>query len=46
MSSQVPRISRGAGLSYAAASFGGNGIFPLSHAAFDRVTDFDSRTDC
>jgi decaprenylphospho-beta-D-ribofuranose 2-oxidase len=39
--SQVPRISRGAGLSYAAASFGGNGI-SVSHAAFDRVTDFDS----
>lgn len=39
--SQALCISRGAGLSYAAASFGGQGI-SVSHAAFDRVIDYDS----
>ncbi|MEX3014524.1 FAD-dependent oxidoreductase [Gymnodinialimonas hymeniacidonis] len=39
----TPRIARGAGLSYCAASFlsGGNTI---SHGAFNRVLDFDSET--
>lgn len=36
-----PRISRGAGLSYAAASFL-NGGLSVSHRSFDRITDFDS----
>ena len=38
---QIPRISRGAGLSYAAASFVKRGLI-VSHASFDRVTGFDS----
>ncbi len=38
---QMPRISRGAGLSYAAASFVEGGL-SVSHASFDRVTGFDS----
>ena len=37
---QVPRISRGAGLSYAAASFLEGGVSVL-HASFDRITGFD-----
>ncbi|HEY9216141.1 MAG TPA: FAD-binding oxidoreductase [Ancylobacter sp.] len=39
--SETPRISRGAGLSYAAASFLDGGL-SVSHRAFDRITDFDS----
>lgn len=39
--SEAPRISRGAGLSYAAASFLEDGL-SVSHGSFDRVTDFDS----
>ena len=38
---QMPRISRGAGLSYAAGSFLQSGL-SVSHASFDRVTGFDS----
>lgn len=38
---QSPLISRGAGLSYAAASFLEDGL-SVSHASFDRVTGFDS----
>lgn len=38
---QMPRISRGAGLSYAAASFLDGGL-TVSHASFDRVTEFDT----
>lgn len=38
---QSPRISRGAGLSYAAASFLDGGL-AVSHSSFDRVTGFDS----
>lgn len=38
---ETPRISRGAGLSYAAASFLQNGL-SVSHRSFNRVTDFDS----
>jgi len=38
---QIPRISRGAGLSYAAASFLDGGL-SVSHASFDRVTGFDA----
>jgi decaprenylphospho-beta-D-ribofuranose 2-oxidase len=37
----MPRISRGAGLSYAAASFLKDGL-SVSHQLFNRVTDFDS----
>ena len=37
---QMPRISRGAGLSYVAASFL-NGGLSVSHTSFDRVTEFD-----
>lgn len=37
----TPRISRGAGLSYAAASFLKDGL-SVSHRLFNRVTDFDS----
>ena len=37
-----PRISRGAGLSYAAASFLDAGL-SVSHASFDRVTGFDEQ---
>lgn len=37
------RISRGAGLSYAAASFGEGGI-SVEHAAFNRILGFDSAT--
>ncbi|MDB5822772.1 MAG: FAD/FMN-dependent dehydrogenase [Herminiimonas sp.] len=40
-STQSPRISRGAGLSYAAASFLDGGL-TVSHASFDRVTGFDT----
>jgi decaprenylphospho-beta-D-ribofuranose 2-oxidase len=40
---QTPRISRGAGLSYAAASFV-NGGLAVSHASFNRVTGFDAST--
>jgi len=36
-------ISRGAGLSYAAASFR-NGGLSVEHSAFNRILDFDSRT--
>lgn len=39
--SDTPRISRGAGLSYAAASFLDGGL-SVSHRSFDRITDFDS----
>jgi len=39
---QSPRISRGAGLSYAAASFLGDGL-SVAHASFDRVTGFDEQ---
>lgn len=39
--SETPRISRGSGLSYAAASFLQDGL-SVSHRSFDRVTDFDS----
>lgn len=39
--SEAPRISRGSGLSYAAASFLQDGL-SVSHRSFDRVTDFDS----
>lgn len=35
------RISRGAGLSYAAASFGGEGV-SVEHGAFNRILGFDS----
>ncbi|WP_245286038.1 FAD-binding oxidoreductase [Bradyrhizobium sp. WSM1253] len=38
---ETPRISRGSGLSYAAASFLQGGL-SVSHRSFDRVTDFDS----
>lgn len=38
---ETPRISRGSGLSYAAASFLQDGL-SVSHRSFDRVTDFDS----
>ena len=38
---QMPRISRGAGLSYVAASFVNEGL-TVSHASFDRVTGFDA----
>ncbi|WP_027582471.1 FAD-binding oxidoreductase [Bradyrhizobium sp. Ai1a-2] len=38
---ETPRISRGAGLSYAGASFLADGL-SVSHRAFDRVLDFDS----
>lgn len=38
---ETPRISRGAGLSYAAASFMQHGL-SVSHHSFDRITDFDS----
>jgi decaprenylphospho-beta-D-ribofuranose 2-oxidase len=38
---EAPRISRGAGLSYAAASFL-NGGLSVSHRSFDRVVDFDA----
>jgi decaprenylphospho-beta-D-ribofuranose 2-oxidase len=38
---QIPRISRGAGLSYAASSFLDEGL-TVSHESFDRVTDFDT----
>lgn len=38
---ETPRISRGSGLSYAAASFLQDGL-SISHQSFDRVTDFDS----
>ena len=37
------RISRGAGLSYAAASFG-SGSTSFSHDRFDRILDFDQAT--
>lgn len=37
-----PRISQGAGLSYAAASFRSGGL-SVSHASFDRVTGFDQK---
>ena len=36
-------IPRGAGLSYAAASFR-NGGLSVEHSAFNRILDFDSRT--
>jgi decaprenylphospho-beta-D-ribofuranose 2-oxidase len=36
-----PRIARGAGLSYAAASFREGGL-SIEHTSFDRVLDFDS----
>lgn len=39
----LPRISRGAGLSYAAASFRQGGL-AVCHSSFDRVTGFDSST--
>ena len=38
----APRIARGAGLSYAAASFREDGL-SIDHTAFDRVLDFDSK---
>lgn len=41
--SQMPRISRGAGLSYAAASFLEEGL-SVSHASFNRVTGFDKNS--
>lgn len=44
--SRIPdgyRISRGAGLSYAAASFGGGGV-SVEHTAFNRILGFDSAT--
>jgi len=41
--SQYPRIPRGAGLSYAAASFV-NGGLTVSHSSFNRVTGFDEVT--
>lgn len=37
----APRISRGSGLSYAAASFSAGGL-SIGHQAFDRITGFDS----
>jgi len=37
------RISRGAGLSYAAASFA-NGVVSVDHRSFNRVLDFDSQS--
>ena len=37
----VPLISRGAGLSYAAASFSEGGL-AIEHSAFNRILDFDS----
>jgi decaprenylphospho-beta-D-ribofuranose 2-oxidase len=37
----VSRISQGAGLSYSAASFLSGGV-TISHASFNRITDFDS----
>ena len=37
-------ISRGAGLSYAAASFR-NGGLSVEHSAFNRILDFDSKTE-
>ncbi len=40
---QMPRISRGAGLSYAAASFVSGGL-SVSHASFDRIIGFDAAT--
>lgn len=36
-----PRISRGAGLSYSAASFGADGL-SVEHRSFDRILDFDA----
>jgi decaprenylphospho-beta-D-ribofuranose 2-oxidase len=39
---QSSRISRGAGLSYAAGSFRDGGL-SVSHASFDRVTGFDEK---
>lgn len=41
---QLPRIPRGAGLSYAAASFLDGGL-TVSHSSFDRVTGFDSASN-
>jgi decaprenylphospho-beta-D-ribofuranose 2-oxidase len=41
---QSPRISRGAGLSYAAASFLDGGL-TVSHVLFDRVTGFDTASN-
>jgi decaprenylphospho-beta-D-ribofuranose 2-oxidase len=38
---QMPRIARGAGLSYAAASFANEG-HTVSHASFNRITGFDA----
>lgn len=40
VATQLPCIPRGAGLSYAAASFLDGGL-SISHASFDRVTGFD-----
>lgn len=37
----APRISRGSGLSYAAASFHAGGL-SVEHRSFDRILDFDS----
>lgn len=41
---QLPSIPRGAGLSYAAASFRDGGL-SISHASFDRVTGFDAASN-
>lgn len=40
---QTPRIARGGGLSYCAASFGDQ-VQTTSHLAFNRILDFDSTT--
>lgn len=41
---QIPRIARGAGLSYAAASFLHSGL-TVSHISFNRVTGFDTESN-
>lgn len=41
---QLPCIPRGAGLSYAAASFLDGGLM-VSHASFDRVTEFNTASN-
>ncbi|MDP2025015.1 FAD-binding oxidoreductase [Sulfuriferula sp.] len=44
VATQLPCIPRGAGLSYAAASFLDGGL-SVSHASFDRVTGFDAASN-
>jgi decaprenylphospho-beta-D-ribofuranose 2-oxidase len=41
VSDERPRVPRGAGLSYAAASFG-DGVVSVDHGSFNRILDFDS----